>query len=97
MLWVGGDGKLYFGTYSNNVIKSSERVDDNNWQYAVATFSGSESKLYLNGTEVATDPSGAASTFMDIGELAVIRRRVLGAMWRMAVFSLVTSLGASAK
>ena len=63
MLWVGGDGKLYFGTYSNNVIKSSERVDDNNWQYAVATFSGSESKLYLNGTEVATDPSGAASTF----------------------------------
>ena len=64
MLWVGGDGKLYFGTYSNNVIKSSERVDDNNWQYAVATFSGSESKLYLNGTEVATDPSGAASTFI---------------------------------
>jgi hypothetical protein len=64
MLWVGGDGKLYFGTYSNNVIKSSERVDNNNWQYAVATFSGSESKLYLNGTEVATDPSGAASTFI---------------------------------
>ena len=64
MLWVGGDGKLYFGTYSNNVIKSSARVDDNNWQYAVATFSGSESKLYLNGTEVATDPSGAASTFL---------------------------------
>ena len=63
MLWVGGDGKLYFGTYSNNVIKSSARVDDNNWQYAVATFSGSESKLYLNGAEVATDPSGAASTF----------------------------------
>jgi hypothetical protein len=64
MLWVGGDGKLYFGTYSNNVIKSSARVDDNNWQYAVATFSGSESKLYLNGTEVATDPSGLASTFI---------------------------------
>ena len=64
MLWVGGDGKLYFGTYSNNVIKSSARVDDNNWQYAVATFSGSESKLYLNGDEVATDPSGLASTFL---------------------------------
>ena len=72
-LWVGADGLIYFGTYSNSpadtnpanyVIRSSTRVDNNNWQHAVATFAGGVMKLYLNGVEVATKTGASASSYV---------------------------------
>ena len=72
-LWVGADGLLYFGTYSNSpaatsttnyVIRSSTRVDNNNWQHAVATFAGGVMNLYLNGVEVATKTGASASSYV---------------------------------
>jgi hypothetical protein len=53
MLWVGTDGKLYFGNYSDGyrVISSTNSVNDNCWYYAVGTYSTSTGamKLYING------------------------------------------------
>jgi uncharacterized repeat protein (TIGR02543 family) len=66
-LYVGSDGLLYFGARAEDVVKSTTRVDNNKWQYAVATFASGTMTLYLNGVEVATKSSARANTFNDGG------------------------------
>ena len=61
MLWVGNDGLLYFGARSSDIVKSSNRVDNGDWQYAVATYTNPTMRLYLNGTEVATKTATSAT------------------------------------
>jgi hypothetical protein len=59
-LYVGTDGKLYFGvdpSGTQETINSSAIVDDGNWHYATAELSGAGMVLYLDGIEVASNPS----------------------------------------
>jgi uncharacterized repeat protein (TIGR02543 family) len=72
-LWIGIDGLLYFGNKvdsdershnflaNNDVIRSSTRVDDGQWQNAVATYNGTAMVLFLNGQEVATNGSAVSN------------------------------------
>lgn len=58
ILYVGSDGKLRGGVYTNgyNVAASANSVTDNNWHHAVFVVSGSTStqSLYLDGILVGT-------------------------------------------
>jgi hypothetical protein len=60
MLYVGTDGKLYFGVApggSDTVINSSTTVNNGQWHFATAELSGAGMVLYLDGAEVASNPS----------------------------------------
>lgn len=64
MLYVGTDGKLYYGNWNGTprVVTSVDSVADGTWQYATATYSNKIMKLYVNAVKVAeltlsTDPA----------------------------------------
>ncbi len=55
--------RLYDGT-NKYTLEASNQVSTNNWQHIVATYDGSEMKLYKNGTQIASrsGPSSIATT-----------------------------------
>lgn len=55
-LYVGSDGKLYFGVNpaTQRTVNSPASVRDGQWHHAVATLDGSGMKLYLDGTLVGS-------------------------------------------
>ena len=63
MIYIGTDGKIYFGQYpgATVTVTSSMSVNDNAWRCVVATFGGSGEglRLYVNGV---LDASGAVSS-----------------------------------
>jgi hypothetical protein len=64
-LYVGTDGKLYFGVFSlgAQVIASSKVVNDGKWHHAVAAYSNETAQLYLDGSLIQTKKIGAAEGF----------------------------------
>ncbi len=64
-LYVGTDGKLYFVVYDGEtrVISTSITVTDNNWHFAVATFSSNTMNLYLDGNVVGSLSTGRAQNY----------------------------------
>jgi hypothetical protein len=71
-LYVGSDGKLYFGIFSlgAQVITTSKLVNDGKWHHAVAVYSNETAQLYLDGALIQTRKVGAAegvSGFWRIG------------------------------
>ncbi|WP_240148443.1 LamG domain-containing protein [Diaminobutyricibacter tongyongensis] len=58
-LYLTDDGELVFGVFPSKVktIQSPASYTDGNWHHAVATLSGSGMRLYVDGSEVAADPS----------------------------------------
>jgi hypothetical protein len=70
LLWVGTDGKLYFGHYTGVSTKSVYhissplRVFDGVPHYAVGTFDASSFKLYVDGDLVASQTTtGSAEVY----------------------------------
>lgn len=61
-LYVGTDGKLYFGVFSigAQVVASSKPVNDGKWHHAVAAYSAGTAQLYLDGALIQTKNVGAA-------------------------------------
>jgi hypothetical protein len=57
-LYIGTDGKLYFGIYKDGIVLVSTDyvVTDETWHYAVAVYDGIAMKLYMNGVLVGTTP-----------------------------------------
>ncbi|MFH7881016.1 MAG: DUF2341 domain-containing protein, partial [Candidatus Aenigmatarchaeota archaeon] len=64
-LYVGTDGKLYFGVYdgSTRTISTTTTVTDGSWHFAVATFSSNVMRLYLDGNFVGSLSTGGAQNF----------------------------------
>jgi hypothetical protein len=66
-IWIGTDGKLYFGLYDGGLIiaVSSSTYNDNNWHYVVATYGGEGTtmRLYVDGSSVATASATSAFTY----------------------------------
>jgi hypothetical protein len=58
MIYMGTDGKLYFGVYDGNTNTAVSPLTYNNnvWHYALATYGGEGStmRLYVDGQSVAT-------------------------------------------
>jgi len=80
-LYVGQDGKLFFGVWPNKVevVKFPGTVNDGKWHLAVATLSLAGQHLYIEGQLVASSPntgaqntcgSGPFTGYWRIGELA---------------------------
>lgn len=66
-IWIGTDGKLYFGLYDSGlrIAVSSLTYNDNNWHYVVATYGGEGTtvRLYVDGSSVATASATNAFTY----------------------------------
>jgi hypothetical protein len=64
-LYVGTDGKVYFGIYSGGikVVTSVATVNNNQWHHVVGTFNGSVITLYLDGVIQGTLTAGAAENY----------------------------------
>ncbi|MFH8038560.1 MAG: DUF2341 domain-containing protein [Candidatus Aenigmatarchaeota archaeon] len=64
-LYVGTDGKLYFGVHdgSTRTISTTTTVTDGNWHFAVATFSSNVMRLYLDGNFVNSSSTGSAQNY----------------------------------
>ena len=64
-LYVGTDGKLYFGIFGTacHTIFTSNIVTDNNWHLAVGTFASNVMKLYLDGKFITSLGIGAAYNY----------------------------------
>ncbi len=59
-LYVGTDGKLYFGWFANSVItvSSAATVTDGQWHLAVGKFESGTGELYLDGVSQGTNSGG---------------------------------------
>lgn len=55
-LFIGRDGKLFYGVYNGNsiTVASTSAVNDGKWHLAVATQSGSVGRLYLDTATAVT-------------------------------------------
>ena len=64
-LYVGTDGKLYFGNWDTaaHIIFTPNIVTDNNWHLAVGTFASNVMKLYLDGKFINSLGMGAAVNY----------------------------------
>lgn len=69
------DGKLSFRQVQNT-ISSNGVVEPGKWSHVAATWDGSNTRLYVNGTQVAHSgtankpPSGTSTFFVGYGEMA---------------------------
>jgi signal peptidase I len=65
-LYMDGNGRIWFGVYNGAsvAISSGTGLNDNKWHMAVATMGAAGMHLYIDGTQVATDPNttGEATT-----------------------------------
>lgn len=64
-LYIGSDGKLYFGVYPGSVvtIPSINPVIDNKWHNAIAMMSSTGMKLYVDGVLQGTNPNTVAQSY----------------------------------
>jgi hypothetical protein len=64
-LYVGSDGRLYFGVFpgSHQVVNTSQVVNDGLWHHAMAVFSDETATLYLDGKLIQTKRTGPAESF----------------------------------
>ncbi len=55
-IYIGRDGKVYYGSYNNlpTTTSSSATYNDGKWHFAVATQNGSSGKLYVDSTLVGS-------------------------------------------
>jgi hypothetical protein len=55
-IYIGRDGKIYYGAYNNSptTTSSSATFNDGKWHLAVATQNGSSGKLYVDSTLVGS-------------------------------------------
>jgi uncharacterized repeat protein (TIGR02543 family) len=60
-LYIGSDGKLYFGIYNGltRTVTSADIVNNGMWTHAIATFNGNTLALYMNGSSVPATRSVA--------------------------------------
>jgi len=62
-IWIGTDGKLYFGIYSGGAVVATSPLtyNDNIWHYVIATYGGEGTtmRLYVDGASVATASANA--------------------------------------
>jgi len=67
MLYVGSNGKLHYANYSNRneIVTSTNVVNDGYWNYAVGTFNSSTRvmKLYVNGEKLSQEQVTATDLF----------------------------------
>ena len=63
-LYIGSDGKVYFGVYNSGVKSAASPLTytDGNWHQAVATMSAAGMVLYMDGVQVATNTNTVAET-----------------------------------
>ena len=61
-LYVGSDGRLYFGIFGAGaqVVNTNSIVNSGVWHHAVGTFTAQTSSLYLDGRLIQTMSAGAA-------------------------------------
>ena len=64
-LYVGTDGKLYFGIWDGAVktVSTTGTVNDGNWHLAIGTFGSNTLKLYLDGALIGSLSTGAAVNY----------------------------------
>jgi hypothetical protein len=77
-IYIGTDGKLYFGIYdiAVKIATSPLTYNDNNWHYVVGTYGseGTTMRLYVDGVSVATATASFAQTY--------------NGYWRIAAYNL---------
>ncbi|PCC25743.1 hypothetical protein CIK75_04470 [Glutamicibacter sp. BW78] len=58
-VYMRNDGRMVFGTYPGaaKTVTSTESYNDGEWHYMAASQSGDGMRLYVDGQEVASDPS----------------------------------------
>ena len=74
LLFIGTDNKLRGKIYNGNVTTMASTVDvnDNQWHHAALVATASEQYLYLDGVQVATQPTTSVSllsTYMIVGSM----------------------------
>jgi hypothetical protein len=66
-IYIGSDGKLYFGIYdgATKTAISPLTYNDNNWHYVVGTYGseGTTMRLYVDGVSVATETANFAQNY----------------------------------
>jgi hypothetical protein len=77
-IYVGSDGKLYFGVFDGAAARyatSTFTYNDNNWYYVVGTYgnNGTTMTLYVNGASVATGTASAAQNYNGYWRIAGYR------------------------
>jgi len=77
-IYIGSDGKLYFGLYDGTIkiVSSPLTYNDNNWHYVLATYGGEGTtmRLYVDGISVATSTANFAQN--------------MNGWWRIASYNL---------
>ncbi len=74
LLFIGTDNKLRGKIYNGNVTTMASTVDvnDNQWHHAALVATASEQYLYLDGVQIATQPTTSVSllsTYMIVGSM----------------------------
>lgn len=73
MLYVGTDGRLYYGNWNGTerTISTAEPINDGTWYYAMGTYANNIMRLYVDGVKVAelglTSPPAGFSGYWKIG------------------------------
>ena len=84
-IYIGTDGKLYFGIYdgATRTAISPLTYNDNNWHYVVGTYGseGTTMRLYVDGVSVATATASFAQN--------------ISGWWRIAAYNLTGWTNAS--
>lgn len=64
-LYMGSDGKVTFGVYSNQTytVRSTDRVNDGRWHHVVGSFSPGRLELFVDGVSQGTLPATAAEVY----------------------------------
>jgi hypothetical protein len=66
-IYIGTDGKLYFGVFDGAVKSAISPLtyNDNNWYYVMGTYGGEGTtvRLYVNGVSVATNTASNAENY----------------------------------
>ncbi|MDN3497515.1 PKD domain-containing protein, partial [Planococcus sp. APC 4015] len=64
-IYMSGDGRVKFGTYTGreNVVESSPGFNDNQWHHVVAQMSSTGMQLYIDGALVSTNANTGAQDY----------------------------------
>ncbi|MET1006341.1 MAG: PKD domain-containing protein, partial [Propionibacteriaceae bacterium] len=80
VLYLGSDGKVSFGTISDNVkqaITSPAAVNDGSWHHLAASMGADGAKLFVDGSQVAAGP-GIKSNYVTFGHWRLGGDRLTG-------------------